>query len=161
MITPQHATDIINYLYAAQAITVTENQHKAWADYINHAIPDFHPRDIEPAARLAIKRWSEHGRQWRIDVAQFVRAAQAIRHERLEPYGTNIPLPPGLPADQHLAFIEAFKQAIRGGATENQAKTYGLHVVDFVPTPGDLTGPPENLAALIAAPETTLKEIPR
>lgn len=149
MITTEQARGIINYLYAARAIKVTRHQDEVWANYINGEIPDLNPRDCDPASRRAIKTWSEQGRTWEIDVARWVRAAQEVREARLRPYGTNIELPPGIPANKGNTYIEAFKQAVRGGATENEAKRYGLQQADFTPKPAKLVGPPPTLEKFI------------
>lgn len=147
-ITVQDAANIINYLYAAQAITVTDNQHAVWADYINAEMPELQPRDIPVSARLAIKRWSQHGRAWKIDVEQFLAAARSIRADRIAVVGTNVPLPPGLPADDTTAYIKAVHKALGDGATPAQAEQAALAEVGHIPT-AHITADPDRIHQIL------------
>lgn len=141
----QDAANIINYLYAAQAITVTDNQHAVWADYINSEMPELQPRDIPASARRAIKDWSQHGRAWKIDPQQFVTAARAIRADRVGRH-----MIPDAPmsisgGDEYSTYMQTYRLAIADGYTPEQANTISWEAV----------GRPEDSdpSAVTAAPE--------
>jgi len=153
-ITVKDAANIINYLYAAQAITVTDNQHAVWADYINAEMPELLPRDIPVSARLAIKQWSQHGRAWKIDVQKFVDAARKIRADRIAIVGTNVPLPFGLPAGKHQAYKAAVYRALGDGHPLSTAEATARREVDHQDDDVKLVGPPPTLEKFI----TKIKE---
>lgn len=155
-ITPQDAANIINYLYAAQAITVTDNQHAVWADYLNHEMPELHPPDIPASARLAIKQWSEHGRSWKIDVQRFVAAARKIRTDRINKIGTNVYIPTGLPAKDHQAYKAAVYKALGDGQGLGTSEAAARHQVGYHESDVKLVGPPPGLANLIPTTKETL-----
>lgn len=149
-ITVQDAANIINYLYAAQAITVTDNQHAVWADYLNAEIPELQPKDIPLAARRAIKDWAETGRRWKIDVHQFALAYRAIRGDRVRKAGY-IEAPYDLDSDEGSIYQAAYRYAIAGGATKDEADTFARNEVGkpAPATPPQLTGPPPTLEKFI------------
>lgn len=149
-ISVQDAANIINYLYAAQAITVTDNQHAVWADYINAEMPELHSRDIPVSARRAIKDWSEHGRAWKIDVHQFVRAAKAIRADRVRKRG-HIEPPLVLEGDEYGIYQAAYRYAIAGGATNDEANTFAWGEVGRPeePDPPQIEPTPERIQEIL------------
>lgn len=87
MITPRQALDVLNYLFAANAITVTDHQDRVWADYLNApetGLSGLQASELLPAARRAIKDWADSGRAWRISVEHYAHALRQARRDRLE-----------------------------------------------------------------------------
>lgn len=87
VITPRQALDVLNYLFAANAITVTDHQDHVWADYLNApetGLPGLQTGELLPAARRAIKDWADGGRAWRISVEHYAHALRQARRDRLE-----------------------------------------------------------------------------
>lgn len=149
-ISVKDAANIINYLYAAQAITVTDNQHAVWADYINSEMPELQPRDIPASARRAIKDWSQHGRAWKVDPQQFVNAARAIRRERLGRF--QLPTAPSdIESNEYRPYMDRYNLAISDGESPETADRLARELVGR-PAPAEpatLTGPPTHLQQLI------------
>ena len=82
MITPIQAATVVNYLYAAQTISVVDDQDVVWADYLNAEIPEVLASDLLPACRQAIRDWAASGRSWRIDVGRYADAVRKLRRQR-------------------------------------------------------------------------------
>ena len=124
MITPMQAADAINYLFAAQAISVVDNQDAVWADYINDAIPDCQPTDLLPACREAVRTWAQDQRAWRIDTERYTRAIRTVRHRRVEEATGGRPLlPDGIDDPEvELEWRRAARAALIAGAPRDQAE---------------------------------------
>ena len=121
-ITPLDAANAINYLLAAQALTVMDNQETVWADYLNHEAPQARPADLLPACRAAIKAWSSGGRKWRIDVEEYAKAIRTIRAQRIDAAGL-LPYPPhGLDGTQSTTWERALRGALADGETIHSAE---------------------------------------
>lgn len=121
-ITPLDAANAINYLLAAQALTVMDNQETVWADYLNHEAPQARPADLLPACRAAIKAWSSGGRKWRIDVEEYAKAIRTIRAQRIDAAGL-LPYPPsGLDGSASATWERALRGALADGETLHTAE---------------------------------------
>ena len=152
MITQKDAADAINYLLAAQAITVVDNQDRVWADYLNSEIPDVTATDLLPACRDSVRAWSQSGRKWRIDVEEFTGAIRRIRRARLDAAG---PAPAsGLdpaPEVEH-RFQRAWIRAIAAGATVERAAEVAYQRAGLTPPPRvDAPADPERVRQILAA----------
>lgn len=137
MITPMQAADAINYLFAAQAISVVDNQDAVWADYLNAELPDALPHDLLPAARIAIHDWAASGRSWRIDVGRYADAVSKLRRQRVEDATKRGALTPeGVddPQEWHRWLQEAIRR-LMDGATRQQAETAAYRHIGMTPPP--------------------------
>ena len=142
-ITPLDAANAINYLLAAQALTVMDNQETVWADYLNHEAPQARPADLLPACRAAIKAWSSGGRKWRIDVEEYARAIRTIRAQRIDAAGL-LPYPPAsLDGTQSTTWERALKTAIADGRDVETAELAAYAAIGQTksPEPVYLTDP--------------------
>lgn len=128
-ITPLDAANAINYLLAAQALTVMDNQETVWADYLNHEAPQARPADLLPACRAAIKAWSSGGRKWRIDVEEYAKAIRTIRADRITAAGL-LPYPPsGLDGNASVAWERALRGALADGETLHTAEALAYQAI--------------------------------
>lgn len=136
MITPIQAATVVNYLYAAQTIQVTDDQDVVWADYINAEIPDADGSDLLPAARATIRDWAAKGRSWRIDVGRYVDALHKLRRDRVDAATkTRALLPVGIDDPMvELEWRRAATRALMGGAPRDVAESQAYAAIDM-PTP--------------------------
>lgn len=141
MITPMQAADAINYLFAAQAISVVDNQDAVWADYLNAEIPDAQPSDLLPAARLAIHDWAASGRSWRIDVGRYADALRKLRRQRVED-ATKVQalVPEGIEDPMvELDWKRAATKALMDGVTRGEAERVAWRSIGMTPPPPAIT----------------------
>lgn len=149
MITPLDAMNVLRYLAGAQAITLTEDQDAVWADYINAEVPQAQPADLLPAARRAVRDWSQGGRAWRVDVERFVAAARAIRADRITAAGV-LPTPPAeLTAGEAVQWQRALVRLIADGATVADATAAADQLVGYTRPPEIEDGPVMDVKELI------------
>ena len=120
MIAEHEAANAINYLYAAQAINVTDGQAAVWADYLNAEIPGILPQDLLPAARQALKQWGNNRKTWKIDLPTFAHAVRAVRRQRVDEYTREHgPLEPASDLDgaDYVLWLRTAHQEIQDGNT--------------------------------------------
>lgn len=149
MIRPIDAMNVLKYLAGAQAITLTEDQDAVWADYINDSLPQAQPADLLPAARRAVRDWSQGGRAWRVDVERFVSAVRAIRADRITAVGV-LPTPPAeLTAGEAVQWQRALVRLIGDGRDVADARDRADRLVGYTRLPEVEDGPVMDVKELI------------
>lgn len=142
MIAQTDAAQAINYLYAAQAITVTDDQAAVWADYLNAELPDAQQGELLPAARRCLKDWAANQRQWKVDLPRFVETVRKIRRERVraetQARGQLIPAEP-LPVGEELEWKQQAIKQIGMGASRLQAEKTAWAAIGRTPPPPEIT----------------------
>jgi hypothetical protein len=141
MITPIQAATVVNYLYAAQTISVVDDQDVVWADYLNAEIPEVLASDLLPACRQAIRDWAASGRSWRIDVGRYADAVRKLRRQRVVDATKRGALTPdGVddPQEWHRWLQEATRR-LMDGATREQAETAAYEHIGMTPPPPAIT----------------------
>ena len=140
MITPIQAATVVNYLYAAQTISVVDDQDVVWADYLNAEIPEVLASDLLPACRQAIRDWAASGRSWRIDVGRYGDAVRKLRRQRVED-ATKVKalIPEGIKDPMvELEWKRVATRALMDGATREQASEVAYRHIGVTP-PAQLT----------------------
>lgn len=121
MISQTDGANVIQYLLGAQAIIVTEGAATVWADFISHEAPEIKSADLLPAARRAIRDWSDGGRAWKVDPQAFVRAARKVRGDRIVAAGA-LPEPPAdLPVSKAVVWQRRVRELLGDGLPRAQA----------------------------------------
>lgn len=121
MITARDAANVLNYLLAAQAVTVVDGAAAVWADYVSTEAPEVKPDDLAPATRQAIRDWSDGGRAWKIDPQALVRAARRVRGDRITAAG-QLPIPPiDLPPGIDMKWFRRVRELVGDGKPIKEA----------------------------------------
>lgn len=138
MITEMQAADAITYLVAIGATTAKDGQGQAWADWVNHEVPEAQPAELLEATRLAIRLWKGQDRAYQVDATHLSDALKQLRAERISKAENMSPvLPEGLedePTVERL-WINAAKDNIRAGMPREQAEACAWASIGRTPPP--------------------------
>lgn len=151
MITNEQMVLVLRYLKNANLSgSVEPGQAAVWLDAINANYPKMRIQDAQEAARnLAVNRTAAQGNTW-ITPGDFIAEVRRLRNKRMQPIGTNIPRPAGLPsADEH-KWENTFTDAICDGHTTEQATDAANKATRFTPRPELETAPERSLKELFA-----------
>ena len=135
-VTAAQAANVLNYLAAAQAVTLMDNADAVWADFLNNDCPAAKPTDLLPAARRALHDWSRTGRTWRIDAGRFSAAVKAVRQDRLntdqKTHG-HVNAPRDLPPATGNRWKATVEEAIRDGQARGAAEAHAWRTIGITP----------------------------
>lgn len=138
MITEMQAADAVTYLVAIGATTAKDGQGQAWADWVNHEVPEAQPAELLEATRLAIRLWKGQDRAYQVDATHLSDALKQLRAERISKAENMSPvLPEGLedePTVERL-WINAAKDNIRAGMPREQAEACAWASIGRTPPP--------------------------
>lgn len=158
-VTAVQANVAANNLTAWGAWASRDMQGPAWADYLNHEVPDIEPDELEAACRTAFRDWNRSGRGWQINVDHVAQAVRRIRRERLDAVigAHGRPDPEGLGDEPRIeqAWRNAWRRAIERGASHERAVASAWRAIGRTPPPPAIGsgGPagPERARRVLAA----------
>ena len=138
MITEMQAADAITYLVAIGATTAKDGQGQAWADWVNHEVPEAQPAELLEATRLAIRIWKGQGKTYQVDATHLSDALKQLRAERISKAENIRPvLPEGLEDEPTVErrWINTAKDNIRAGMPRAQAEARAWASIGRTPPP--------------------------
>ncbi|WP_195225931.1 hypothetical protein [Schaalia turicensis] len=138
MITEMQAADAVTYLVAIGATTAKDGQGQAWADWVNHEVPEAQPAELLEATRLAIRIWKRQGKAYQVDATHFSDALKQLRAERISKAEQESPvLPEGLEDEPIVErrWINVAKENIRAGMPRGQAEALAWQSIGRTPPP--------------------------
>ena len=130
-VTAAAMTNMLNYLFAAGALNVRDDQPAVWVDYVGFACPDVRDQDLLPAARDAIREWAGNNRSWQVDAARFAAAVRRVRNQRVaddESRHGQITAP-NLDGQAATRWLQAVRRAVADGACRAEAEAAAWAVV--------------------------------
>ena len=138
MITEMQAADAVTYLVAIGATTAKDGQGQAWADWVNHEVPEAQPAELLEATRLAVRLWKGQGRAYQVDATHLSDALKQLRAERISKAENTRPvLPEGLEDEPIVErrWINVAKENIRAGMPRGQAEARAWQSIGRTPPP--------------------------
>ncbi len=138
MITEMQAADAVTYLVAIGATTAKDGQGQAWADWVNHEVPQAQPSELLEATRLAIRLWKGQDRAYQVDATHLSDALKQLRAERISKAENESPvLPEGLEDEPTVErrWINYAKDNIRAGMPRGQAEARAWASIGRTPPP--------------------------
>ena len=138
MITEMQAADAVTYLVAIGATTAKDGQGQAWADWVNHEVPEAQPAELLEATRLAIRLWKGQDRAYQVDATHLSDALKQLRAERISKAENTRPvLPEGLEDEPIVErrWINVAKENIRAGMPRGQAEALAWQSIGRTPPP--------------------------
>lgn len=132
------AADAVTYLVAIGATTAKDGQGQAWADWVNHEVPEAQPAELLEATRLAIRMWKGQGKAYQVDATHFSDALKQLRTERIRRAEQESPvLPEGLEDEPTVErrWINTAKDNIRAGMPRGQAEARAWRAIGRTPPP--------------------------
>lgn len=138
MITEMQAADAVTYLVAIGATTAKDGQGQAWADWVNHEVPEAQPAELLEATRLAIRIWKGQGKTYQVDATHFSDALKQLRTERIRRAENEKPvLPEGLEDEPTVErrWINVANENIRAGMPRGQAEANAWESIGRTPPP--------------------------
>lgn len=138
MITEMQAADAVTYLVAIGATTAKDGQGQAWADWVNHEVPEAQPAELLEATRLAVRIWKRQGKAYQVDATHLSDALKQLRAERISKAENTRPvLPEGLEDEPIVErrWINVAKENIRAGMPRGQAEARAWRAIGRTPPP--------------------------
>lgn len=132
------AADAVTYLVAIGATTAKDGQGQAWADWVNHEVPQAQPSELLEATRLAIRLWKGQDRAYQVDATHLSDALKQLRAERISKAENESPvLPEGLEDEPTVErrWINYAKDNIRAGMPRGQAEARAWASIGRTPPP--------------------------
>ena len=137
-ITTEQANTAANMLSAWGAWATRDAQGIAWADYLNHEVPDADADELPAACRAAFRDWNRNGRTWQINVDHVAQAILRDRRDRVDAHinAHGRPDPDGV-TDPRLAQKgrRAWRRSVERGATPDRAVEKAWAAIGQAPPP--------------------------